>query len=513
MEKIATIKILDEINIAVIGLNIGEYKYFYNKFGYYDNGYAFKPQYKLGRWDGKVRLFSEAGKTSIHFLNDIIPEIKSFGYKIKIVDNRNPVTFELPLIDTDYFKEQFNIVLGVHQVDCINALIENRGGISIAATGAGKSYIIGALCNLLHTFMGLKVLTIVPTTDLVTQTANEIKLFGNDVGMYYANKKELNKTHLVSTWQSLQNNPAIMGAYHAIIVDEAHGAKSNVLKRMLMEHGKNAIFIAGVTGTMPKHEADKRQVNYVLGEPVANVSASHLIDLGWLAKLKLHCITLKEDFTNIWEKYKETNPEEAAKYSYKTFKSSYFPDFASERAWMKVHKKRNIFLTHFIEQTTNASGNSFVLVNGVDYGKRLSKLIPNSIFVFGKDDNEVRKQIYDSFDANDNVVVIATFQLASTGLNIKRIFNLFMIDPGNSFIRIIQSIGRGLRKAPDKESVSVWDIHSDTKYSRRHSGDRKKYYNEQKYSFKEEIIEYEDYVDDLFSGDKILDKQAELVVY
>ena len=512
MSNIATIKVLDEINIAVIGLKVKEYEHFYNKFGYYDNGYVFKPSYKLGRWDGKIRLFTKAGKTSIHFIDQIIPDLKAFGYKIRLVDNRNPVTFDLPNIQADHFKERYGIELGDHQVECINSLIDNRGGIAIAATGAGKSFVLGALFNLLHEHMGLKCLAIVPSLDLVTQTAEEIRLFGNDVGMYNANRKELSKTHLVSTWQSLQNNPAIMGNYHAIIVDEAHGAKSNVLKNMLMEHGRNAVFIAGVTGTLPKHEADIKQINYVLGEPVAKVEGKQLIDLGWLAKLKMRTITLKEDFREVWEQYKLSNPEEAAKYTYKTFKTSYFPDFTSERTWFKTNKMRNIFLSHLIQKATKATGNSFVLVNGVDFGKRLAKVIPNSIFVHGADDSAVRKQIYDLYKTNDDVVVIATFQLASTGLNIKRIFNLFLIDPGKSFIQIIQSIGRGLRKAEDKESVSVWDISSDLKYSKKHSAQRKKYYKEQNYPFKEEVIEYQYIVEDIING-KDVDSADEFVVY
>lgn len=512
MNKVATIKVLDEINIAVIGLSVKEYEHFYDKFGYYDNGYVFKPSYKLGRWDGKVRLFTKAGKTSIHFINQIIPDLKAFGYKIKLIDNRNPVTFDVPNIANDHFFKDYGIKLGDHQTECINALIDNRGGIAIAATGAGKSYVLGALFNLLHTHMGLKCLAVVPSLDLVTQTAEEIRLFGNDVGMYNANKKELKTAHLVSTWQSLQNNPAIMGNYHAIIVDEAHGAKSNVLKNMLMEHGKSAVFIAGVTGTLPKHEADIKQVNYVLGEPVAKVEGKQLIDLGWLAKLKMRTITLKEDFEEVWEQFKLSNPEEAATYTYKTFKASYFPDFTSENNWIKTNKMRNLFLAHLIKKATNVTGNSFVLVNGVDFGKRLAKVIPNSIFVHGADDSAVRKQIYDLYKTNDDVVVIATFQLASTGLNIKRIFNLFLLDPGKSFIQIIQSIGRGLRKAEDKDSVSVWDVSSDLKYSKKHSAQRKKYYKEQSYPFAEEVIEYHYIVEDIING-KDVDSGTQIVVY
>ena len=507
--RTVTIKILDEINIVVIGLTVEESKIFYDKFGFYDSNYAFKPQYKLGRWDGKVRLYSKSGKTSIHFLPELLPELRKMGHKIALIDNRNPVTFDLDPIEATHFNATYGIILGEHQVECVNALIENRGGIAIAATGAGKSYVIGALFNILHERMGMKCLAVVPTTDLVLQTAAEIKLFGNSVGMFYGKEKDLKKTHLVSTWQSLQNSPQVMAMYDAIVIDEAHGAKSSVLKNMLMDHGNRAIFIAGVTGTLPKPEADIRQVNYVLGYPVSEVGGKELIDLGWLAKLKLKTIKLEENFRSMWEKWKADSPD-ATKLTYRSFKSNYFPDYPSERNWLKANKSRNAFLADFIANATAHIGNSFVLVNGVDFGKRLAKIIPNAIFVHGADDNAVRKQIYDLFTENNGVIVIATYQLASTGLNIKRIFNLFMVDPGKSFIQIIQSIGRGLRKAVDKDTVVVWDISSDLKYSNRHSSLRKKYYIEQHYRFKEEEIDYMSFFNDSTEN---IDNNEDIVVY
>lgn len=489
MNKTATIKILNEIDMVILGLSVSDYKFFYEKFGHYKEGYRFARTYKLGRWDGKIRLFSEAGKTSIHFVEEIIADLKQIGYKIKLIDNRNPITFDLPLIDANYFSD-LGFTLGNHQVECINALIENRGGIAIAATGAGKSYIIAALIRIINDNMNLRVMTIVPSKDLVTQTAAEIELFGNDVGVYHGSKKELNKKHIVSTWQSLQNTPEILSNYHAVIVDEAHGTKSNVLQSLLTGYANRAVFIAGVTGTLPKTKAEFEQVRYVLGDPVANVDGRYLMDLGWLAALKLRVLVLKEDFKKEWEYWKKNKDPAVSEMNYKQFKANYFPDFTSERTWLRKNERRNELIAQLVDDATNRNGNSFVLVNGVDFGRKLSKLIPNAIFIHGGDESEVRKRIYDSFSDNDDVVVIATYNLASTGLNIKRIFNLFLVDAGKSFIQIIQSIGRGLRKAEDKDSVNVWDISSDIKFSSRHLQGRKKYYKEQKYDYTEEKLDY-----------------------
>ena len=115
------------------------------------------------------------------------------------------------------------------------------------------------------------------------------------------------------------------------------------------------------------------------------------------------------------------------------------------------------------------------------------------MFVYGQDKSSVRKQIYKMFDEHDNIVVISTFQLASTGLNIKRIFNLVFVDAGKSFTKIIQAIGRGLRKARDKDFVNVYDFYSNLKYSKRHASTRKSFYKEQNYKFTVKEVDYEAY--------------------
>lgn len=139
--------------------------------------------------------------------------------------------------------------------------------------------------------------------------------------------------------------------------------------------------------------------------------------------------------------------------------------------------------------------NVFCLVDGVRNGQKLADLVDGAVFVHGKDKAKARKEVYNLFRDNDNLVVIATIHIASTGLNIKRIFHMMAIDVGKSFIRIIQTIGRGLRKAPDKDSVGFTDICSDLKYSRKHLTERKKIYKEVQYQHKvKKKIEYADFL-------------------
>ena len=129
------------------------------------------------------------------------------------------------------------------------------------------------------------------------------------------------------------------------------------------------------------------------------------------------------------------------------------------------------------------TGNTLVLVNRIETGKILIDELPEAVFVSGKVKNKDRKEEYDEVKTASDKIIVATFGVAAVGINIPRIFNLILLEPGKSFVRVIQSIGRGIRKAEDKDFVQIWDITSTCKYAKRHLTERKRYYKEAKYPF------------------------------
>jgi superfamily II DNA or RNA helicase len=241
---------------------------------------------------------------------------------------------------------------------------------------------------------------------------------------------------------------------------------------------------------MPKEPVEILAIRSALGNVVYTVPAYELIDKGWLAKLELRILRLTEDFHDKWEEYKSMDPDPEIN-TYEKFKDTYFPDYTSEKEYLQRNEVRNNFLIDFItDLRQREKGNTLVLVNNVNFGKKLAANIDNAYFIYGKDDTKVRAEIYKLFSTNDDVVVIATFKLVSTGLNIPRIFNMVLVDSGKSFIQVIQSIGRSLRKAADKDTARVYDVCSDLKYSKKHTRERIRYYKEQKYPFKLDNIDY-----------------------
>jgi len=326
---------------------------------------------------------------------------------------------------------------------------------------------------------GLNTLTIVPSISLVQQTKNTFEFLGLDVGEYSGTSKNLNHTHIVSTWQTLQNNPKIIKQFQVVVVDECHGAKATVIKQLLNEYGKDIVHRFGLTGTLPKNKADNITILLSIGDVKYTIAAHTLITAGWLATPNITVLQLN-DQKRLQDLLDQQPPDETKKITYD-----------NEITFQRQDAYRRQWIADFIiEKGAAHQGNVLCLVNNVPVGKKLSKMIPGSIFLHGSDDQAVRQTAYDTFEHNDNVIVIATVQIAGVGLSIDRIFNLIFIDGGKSYVRTIQSIGRGLRKGKDKDSVDIIDLCGNLDHARRHLSSRVKFYKESQYKFKKVQVNY-----------------------
>ena len=167
-----------------------------------------------------------------------------------------------------------------------------------------------------------------------------------------------------------------------------------------------------------------------------------------------------------------------------------FKNYQEELKWITTDETRMEWIAGTIE-TVATSGNTLILVDRISAGEMLEKKLKDSIFISGSTKNIDRKEHYDEVSTATNKIIIATYGVASVGINIPRIFNLVLIEPGKSFVRVIQSIGRGIRKAQDKDNVQIWDITSSCKFAKRHLGARKKFYKEANYPYNIEKINYE----------------------
>ena len=469
--------IKDEVNVKINRLELTTRRKLVNKFKYEIPGARFMPAVRLGRWDGCVSFFSMGGQTYVNMLDEILPIIEAEGYHINLTDDRPPLELSFNEIDANYLADTKwpighpaqgqPIVLRDYQVEVINKFLHAPQSIQEIATGAGKTIITATLSKLCEPYG--RTVIIVPNKSLVTQTEEDYKNIGVDVGVYYGDRKQLNRTHTICTWQSLNNlmkaskdglATTTMSEFAedvaCVIVDEVHMAKADVLKQLLTGPFAHCTIRWGLTGTVPKEDYNQKSLSVSIGQVAHRISASELQDKGILANCHVNIIQT-EDFV-----------------AYKTYQE--------EQKYLTTTKTRMGFVANEIKDIAQ-SGNTLILVNYVKTGELLEELIDDAVFVSGKTKVQDRKDEYDEIKTASNKIIIATYGVAAVGINIPRIFNLVLIEPGKSFVRVIQSIGRGIRKAQDKDHVQIWDITSTAKFAKRHLTARKKFYKEANYPY------------------------------
>ena len=233
-------------------------------------------------------------------------------------------------------------------------------------------------------------------------------------------------------------------------------AKADVLKSLLTGPFAHIPIRWGLTGTVPKEDYEKMSLICSLGTVISQLSASELQSKGVLANCHVNVIQTQD--ANSFRTYQE------------------------ELAYLTTNLERLKFLSNLIEEIRDG-GNTLILIDRIKSGELLQELIPGSVFVQGKTKTEDREEEYSEIATEQHKVLIATYGIAAVGINIPRIFNLVLLEPGKSFVRVIQSIGRGIRKAKDKDHVQIWDITSNCKFSKRHLTARKKFYKEANYPY------------------------------
>jgi superfamily II DNA or RNA helicase len=166
-----------------------------------------------------------------------------------------------------------------------------------------------------------------------------------------------------------------------------------------------------------------------------------------------------------------------------------FSNYQSELKYLLEEKGRLDTIAGLIQEV-NKTGNTLVLVDRISAGTELVSRMADSVFVSGATKAKDRQDEYDEVATATGKIIVATYGVAAVGINLPRIFNLVLLEPGKSFVRVIQSIGRGIRKAEDKDHVEIWDITSTCRFAKRHLTKRKHFYKEANYPFSVEKLDW-----------------------
>jgi superfamily II DNA or RNA helicase len=250
-----------------------------------------------------------------------------------------------------------------------------------------------------------------------------------------------------------------------LIVDECHGVNSDANLSKIMNKVKTPNKF-GFTGTLSDKLIDQWKTIGVFGPVIYEKKSKELRDENFLSNVSINVLKLNHS---------------------NTFKLNY----KQELDYLYRNEKRNIFICKLANKI---NGNVLIMVNHLDHGESLLSVLSNRLdrcvyFVKGEMDVQERQKIIDMMEKNDNIICIAMSSIFSTGINIKNLPNIMFVGLGKSFIRVVQSIGRGLRLHENKDKLRIFDVIDNTKYSMAHALHRQQIYDEEDIHWTERTID------------------------
>jgi len=293
------------------------------------------------------------------------------------------------------------------------------------------------------------------------QLTTDVLINANPIGVFLISKKEIYKPDTIYNLHIKNDHNYLV---EDIVVANCHQAKAEVLKNILTRNLKNTPIRWGLTGTIPKESFEFESIHASLGPVIGAISASELQGKDILSSCHINILQLLE--------------------------TQVFRDYQSELKYLVTNKSRVEYFAKLFNKIKE-SGNTMILVDRITTGELLHELIPESVFVNGSMKLKSRNTAYTDIDNGENQIVIATYGVAAVGINIVNLHNVVLIEPGKSFVRVIQSIGRGLRKSKNKDFVQIWDISSTCKFSKKHLTERKKFYKQAEYPFTIEKVDWQ----------------------
>ena len=442
-------------------------------------GARFMPSYKKRIWDGKIRLYNQMNG-EIYF--GLLPYIQEFAKRNEIeieykdgVINESPTSYELCKSFTKKLRLKSNgrsLQLRDYQMDAFHHAIRNDRSLLLSPTASGKSVIIYLLTRW---YESNRVLILVPTTSLVEQMYSDFIDYGY-VGakmqkIYQGYSKEIKHEVTISTWQSLYKMPRkFFEQFGCILGDEVHlfKAKSltNIMNKMHLTQYRH-----GFTGTLDGTQTHRLILEGLFGSVNKVTTTKELMDNKTLAKLKIKCIVLQY-------------PQADCKF----MKDQSYQD---EVDLIVRDERRNKFILNL---TKHLKGNTLLLFQFVEkHGAVLYDMIKDLdrkvFYVYGGTDTQTREEIRSITEEETNAIIVASYGTFSTGINIKNLHNVIFSSPSKSRIRVLQSIGRGLRVTNDKTGATLFDISDDftyksrQNYTLRHFLERINIYNEEEFDY------------------------------
>ena len=442
-------------------------------------GARFMPSYRNKYWDGKIRLFNQMnGEVYV----GLLPYIEEFA-------KRNELDIEYKEGVKDEGEHRTSILGGFvrrvspkskgktlqirnYQMDAFTHAVRNNRSLLLSPTASGKSLIIYLLSRW---YESERVLILVPTTSLVEQMYSDFIDYGyleaKMQKIYQGHSREITKEVTISTWQSLYKMPKkFFEQFGCILGDEVHLFKAKSLTG-IMNKLHLCKYRHGFTGTLDGTQTHRLVLEGLFGSVNKVTTTKDLMDNKTLAKLKIKCLVLQY-------------PDADCKF----MKDQNYQD---EVDLIVRDERRNKFI---VDLTTHLKGNTLLLFQFVEkHGSVLYDMLKDLnrkvFYVHGGTDAQTRENIREITEKEKSAIIVASYGTFSTGINIRNLHNVIFSSPSKSRIRVLQSVGRGLRKGSEKSTATLYDIADDftwksrQNFTLRHFMERINIYNEEEFDY------------------------------
>jgi len=438
----------------------------------------FMPSVRNRIWDGKIRLFSPGtGKIYLGLLPYVRRFLSEQGHKIQYDGSLIPPQKFDRKITTKFVRslEKGKLRARNYQIDAIHNILTNDRGLILSPTGSGKSFIIYALVRYyLKVIDDKKILLIVPTTNLVEQMYNDFADYGwfpdeHCHKLYAGADKNTSREVVISTWQSIYKlDKRYFSQFGAVFVDECHLAKAKSLTG-IMTKLHDCQYRIGTTGTLDGSEIHQLVLEGLFAKHKEVTTTAQLVKQKYLSNLNIRCLVLNHVKTNRRQR-----------------------TYQEEMDYLSKSPARNNFICKL---AISQDGNTLILAQYINQLQTLTLALKDHtkdrkvFFVYGATEAVERDNIRGIVEQENDAIIVASYGVFSMGINIKRLHNIIFASPYKSQIKVLQSIGRGLRLTVDKTECNLFDIADDLSYNNKsnytlkHFQERIEIYSQQEFSY------------------------------
>lgn len=482
--------------------------------------YIHMPRYRYGGWDGRLSHFDK-GEIPMGLWREMAILCQNRDYTLEIENKKHfPFDKSITQESVDKFCDEFYAGYTNKEGDVFNPydhqrigtfkILQNRYCLIEVATSGGKSLIFGTTAFFIRKMVNpnAKFLLIVPTITLVRQFYNDLNDYNTEFGKRAPqldicvqevfsgtgknapriSHKDRSPDIVVSTYHSLANKPPeFFKQFYGVVADEAHTADANTVKAELESTRGHAFIRYGMTGTLPAEDTyEFISLQALMGPLVHVVPAKELIEKGIITPMHIKILTLIHDDKEFADNLRIIKRSGRGKECYEL-----------EKKYTQESKKRTDFILKFI---SSVKKNTLILFVNISYGKALFNKAKGNLadkdfyYIDGTIQTNRRDYIIDQMSKTDGnpKVLIASYKTLSTGVSIKALFNVLLVDSTKSETTIIQTIGRLLRLHKEKKKAYIFeitDIFEDVEKPQntlyKHSLERRKHYDKREYPWEE----------------------------